>query len=149
MGQAWREVARRVDRVAGRAAERQADPEHQHADQERLKPPAEDEGQIDVTRRVERLSVRRDGENPEQQPRCRSPHRGSSRLDYESPDRWQTPRASHRRRGRGPCGRYITHTRIAPRNPTSICARCSQALGPAKLPIAARPMVTAGFNGRR
>ena len=48
--QARPEVARRIDGVAGRTSERQADAEHENADEERLQPAAEHGGQIDVAR---------------------------------------------------------------------------------------------------
>src|SRR5688572_6962157 len=51
------EVARRVDRVAGGTAERDADAEDEHADEQRLQTAAEDEGEIDVARLRQRLRV--------------------------------------------------------------------------------------------
>ena len=56
---------RRVDGVACRAAERQANAKHHASDEQRLQPVAEDDGQIDVTRRSERLCVRANGKHRE------------------------------------------------------------------------------------
>ena len=69
------QIARGVDRVAGRAAERQPDAEHQHAHEQGLQAAAEDEREVDVARSRQVLRVGGDREDPEHQD-CRADHLG-------------------------------------------------------------------------
>ena len=65
MCEPWREIAGGVNRVAGRAAKRQPDPKHQHADQQWHQAAAEDERKIDVAGLRQRLCIGSNGQDTE------------------------------------------------------------------------------------
>ena len=75
MREAGAQIARGVDRVAGRAAEGQPDAEHQHPHEQGLQAAAEDEREVDVARSRQVLRVGGDREHPEHQD-CRANHLG-------------------------------------------------------------------------
>src|SRR3954470_9431189 len=69
-------IASRIDRVAGRAAEREADAENEQAHEQWLQAPAEHEREVHVSGFRQRLGVRGDRQNAEQQ------DSGADRLTY-------------------------------------------------------------------
>src|SRR5436190_15872634 len=69
MHEARAEIAGGIEGVTGRAAERKADAEDEHADEQRLQAAAEYERQVDVARLGQGLRVRGDRQDAEHQDR--------------------------------------------------------------------------------